>query len=55
LNEAAAGLLRTCQPDRAAGAGTGAGFPQSFFLDIGLIQPIADQLVEGAHLFGLPD
>ena len=30
-------------------------FRNRFFLDIGLIQPIADKLVEGAHLLGLPD
>jgi len=31
------------------------GFRNRFFLDIGLIPAIADKLVEGAHLLGLPD
>ena len=31
------------------------GFRNRFFLDIGLVPAIADKLVEGAHLLGLPD
>ncbi len=31
------------------------GFRNRFFLDIGLVSAIADKLVEGAHLLGLPD
>ncbi len=31
------------------------GFRNRFFLDIGLIQPIADKLIEGAHRLNLPD
>jgi hypothetical protein len=31
------------------------GFRNRFFLDIGLVPAIANKLVEGAHLLGLPD